>query len=155
MIIIKIKIFYPIYLFSLFLMIICLSGFSVMMCMGGYEDLDKITLFIVIMFLVVFPIALFIWSLFTMANTIKIDENGVARYRFGKIVKMFRWNEINTFDYTSNSQVTGWCYISNKKKKYGYNNVTKMRLDKEVIYFHLSKKALTILKIYAKNIDSI
>ena len=84
MIFIKIKVFYLAYLISIFLMIICFLGFSVMMCMGGYEDLDVITLTISILFLVIFPMALFIWTLFTMANTIKIDESGVARYRFGK-----------------------------------------------------------------------
>lgn len=136
-------------------MIICFLGFSVMMCMGGYEDLDVITLTISILFLVIFPIALFIWTLFTMANTIKIDESGVARYRFGKKIKMFQWDEIRTLACTSESLFTGWCYISNENKKFNYSGITKMRLDKSVIYFHLSKKAVHAIKTYSKNVTMV
>ena len=77
-----------------------------------------------------------------MANTIKIDENGIARCRFGKIIKMFQWSEIKTIGSTSESLFKGWCYVSNKTKKFEYKDIAKMRLDKEVIYFHLSEKAI-------------
>lgn len=122
-----------------------------MMCMGGYKDLDIITFPIIILFLIVFPVVLFLWALFTMANTIRIDEKGVARYRFGKKIKEFSWSEIKNIDCTSENLFTGWCYISNENKKYDYSSVTKMRLDKTVIYFHLSNKAINALKTYHKS----
>lgn len=142
MISIKIRVFYPAYLMCLFLLVLCLFCFSVMMCMEGYKDLNLITFPITIIFLVVFPISLFIWALFTMSNTILIDENGIARYRFGKRIRMFLWAEIKTLDYTGQSLFTGWCYVSSEYKKFTYASITKMRLDKDIIYFHLSKKAI-------------
>lgn len=124
-----------------------------MMSLGGYQDLDIIALLIIILFLIVFPLALFIWSLFTMANTIKIDETGISRYRFGKKIKKFQWTEIRTIGSTSENSFTGWCYISNENKKFDYSSITKMRLDKSVIYFHLSEKAINALKTYSENAD--
>ncbi len=123
-----------------------------MVSLCGKEDLDIIVLTSCILFLVIFPLALFIWALLTMANTIQIDENGIARYRFGKKIKMFQWSEVRTIGSTSESLFTGWCYISNENKKFDYSSITKMRLDKSVIYFHLSEKAINALKIYSKNI---
>ena len=126
-----------------------------MMCMGGFKDLDIITFPITILFLIVFPLVLFLWALFTMANTIRIDENGVKRYRFGKKIKEFSWSEIKTIDCTSENLFTGWCYISNENKKYDHSSVTKMRLDKTIIYFHLSNKVINTLKTYHESAEMI
>ncbi len=155
MIFIKIKVFYPVFLVTLFLFALCIACFVWMMCTGGYADLTPLMFFIVILFLLVLPTIIFFYSSLTMANTIKIDENGVTRYRFGKIVKQFQWPEIKTLSCTNKSLFTGWCYISNEYKKYNYYSLSKMRLDRSIIYFHLSQKAIEALSNYCPNKEII
>ncbi|MDE6584148.1 MAG: hypothetical protein K2K15_01975, partial [Anaeroplasmataceae bacterium] len=70
-----------------------------------------------------------------MANTIIIDEEGIARYRFGKRIRMFRWEEIKTIGRTSEDYFTGWVYVSDEERKYDNktSGAKKMWLDKHVI----------------------
>lgn len=80
---------------------------------------------------------------------------GLQDIALAKKIKMFQWDEIRTLACTSESLFTGWCYISNENKKFNYSGITKMRLDKDVIYFHLSKKAVHAIKTYSKNVTMI
>ncbi|MGM9970828.1 MAG: hypothetical protein ACI35W_00265 [Anaeroplasmataceae bacterium] len=101
----------------------------------------------IILMMCVLPIGVFIMALLMFNNTIIIDDNGVSRIRFKKIIRFFQWEDIKTIGFTSEDSFTGWCYISIKPNiKYGYTEVTKMRLDKDVIYFHLTDKNTFNLK---------
>ena len=115
----------------------------------GWNELDILSWILIISMLCILPIVLFIFSLLTMANLIEFTEHAVSRIRFGKVIRYFKWEEIQTLDSTEGSTFAGWIYISNKIKKYDYQHVSKMRLDKEVIYFHQSRKALKALQTYA------
>lgn len=85
-----------------------------------------------------------------MSNIIEFDDKGVRRIRFGKVIRDFSWNNVVTVGYTNDDLFVGWAYISEKEKKYNSAilSVTKMRLDKEVIYFHMSKKAQVAIQTY-------
>lgn len=155
MIFIKIKVFFPAFLICSILMILSITMFCIMIGFGGLDDLNIVSLLITIIFLLIGPIVLFVWTLFTMANSIIVNEKGIARYRFGKRIKFFQWKEIKTIACTSPNSFIGWCYVSNEVKKYDSRSITRMRLDNNVIYFHISSKAIETLKKYVANIEII
>lgn len=115
----------------------------------GFNSLDALSWTTIIIMMIILPIGLFIWSLFTITNIIEITEQGISRIRFGKVIRSFKWEEVETITSTEGGTFAGWIYISNKQKSYNYQHVTKMRLDKDVIYFHQSKKAQQALVKYA------
>ncbi len=86
-----------------------------------------------------------------MSNVIEFNETGVRCIRFGKIIREFTWEKVKTISATEENSFTGWVYISEQEKKYdgGILSVGKMRLDKQVIYYHMSKKAQEALQKYA------
>ena len=93
----------------------------------------------------------FIWCMFTMTNIIEFDEKGVRRIRFGRVIRDFTWEKVKTIACTDDNNFTGWAYISEQEKKFndGTLSIAKMRLDKEVIYFHLSNRAQEAILKYA------
>ena len=93
----------------------------------------------------------FIWCMLTMTNIIEFDEKGVRRIRFGKVIRDFAWEKVKTIACTDDNTFTGWAYISEQEKKFdnGTLSIAKMRLDKEVIYFHMSSKAQEAILKYA------
>lgn len=92
-----------------------------------------------------------VWCILTMSNVIEFDEIGVRRIRFGKVMRNFTWEKIQTIGYTDYNSFSGWVYIAEKEKQYdsGMMSITKMRLDREVIYFHMSEKAQKAIQKYA------
>lgn len=94
-----------------------------------------------IVMMIFLPVGLFMWALLVTNNTIIIDNNGVSRVRFKKVIKYFKWEDIKTIGFTSEDSFTGWCYISIENHiKYTYREISKMRMNKNVIYFHLTNK---------------
>ena len=102
----------------------------------------------IVLFLAVLPVGIFVWNILTMENIIVFDDRGVSRVRFGKIIRHFDWEEIQTISATSDDSFSGWLYISNEIKKFNSLTSTKMQLDKHVIYLHLSEKAITALRMF-------
>lgn len=101
-----------------------------------------------IVMMIILPSGLFIWSLLVMNNTIVVDDDGVSRVRFKKVIKHFKWEDIKTIGFTSEDSFSGWCYISTEPNvKYTYREVSKMRMDKNVIFFHLTDKNTKNLKM--------
>lgn len=115
---------------------------------GGKYGLNVFSWCLMVLFTIVMPVGLFIWNIFIMENFILFDEQGVSRIRFGKIIRHFNWDEIQTISTTSSDSFTGWLYISNEVKSFDYLAVGKMRMDKKVIYLHLSDKAKTALQMF-------
>lgn len=98
-------------------------------------------LFVVILMMIILPIGLLLYSLLTFNNIVLINEKGVYRIRFKKVIKKFNWSEIKTIGFTSNDSFTGWTYISILENvEYSYLEISKMRLNKNNIYFHLTQK---------------
>lgn len=116
---------------------------------GGINAMNAFSWTMCIIMMGILPLCLFVWCLLTVTNTIEFTERGVSRIRFGKTIRHFNWEEVQTISSTEGGSFAGWIYISNKEKSYDYQHVGKMRFDKEVIYFHQSKKALQALLIYA------
>ncbi len=104
---------------------------------------------------IVLPLILSIYILSFSLDLIIINDEGIKKYHYGKLKKTIRWNEIKTLSCTDKNLFNGWCYISNECKNYNYHTITKMRLDRSVIYFHLSEKAIKALSIYCPNKDII
>lgn len=91
--------------------------------------------------MIILPVVLLMYSLLTFSNSILVEETGFYRIRFRKVIKHFEWTEVKTIGFTSENNFTGWAYISNVENiKYSYNEISKMRHNPNVIYFHLTKK---------------
>ena len=116
---------------------------------NGFETINFTSLAIGLLMMGIVPVGLLIWCLFTISNIIEFTNYGIKRIRFGKIIRYFKWEEVETIASTDGGTFTGWFYVSNKTKSYNYQNVSKMRLDKDIIYFHYSPKALQALLTYA------
>ena len=116
---------------------------------GGWHDLNIFTWMLMIC-MVAIPMILLIWCIFTMSNVIEFDETGIRRIRFGRIIRNYSWEKVRTVSCTANDSWTGWVYISEQEKKYdnGFFSIGKMRLDRQVIYFHMSQKAQEALRKY-------
>ena len=90
--------------------------------------------------MIILPVGLLIYSLLTFNNSILVNETGFYRIRFKKNIKHFDWSEVKTIGFSSKNTFTGWVYISNIEGiKYSYHEVSKMRHNPNVIYFHLTK----------------
>lgn len=105
--------------------------------------------------MIILPLVLMMYSLLTFSNSILVDETGFYRIRFKKVIKHFEWTEVKTIGFTSEDNFTGWAYISNVENiKYSYNEIFKMRLNPNIVYFHLTKKNRLeleeMMKIYYK-----
>lgn len=145
----RIRVYLPVLVIVLAL---CLLDSVIIVLTMLNEDIigDSILVCLIIFFLAALPFGLLIWCLLTMSNIIEFDDKGVRRIRFGKVIRDFSWNNVVTVGYTNDDLFVGWAYISEKEKKYNSAilSVTKMRLDKEVIYFHMSKKAQVAIQTY-------
>ncbi len=150
----RIRVFLPIVIICIVLCII--DSIVIVFPMLDADFRKDIFLVCLIIFMMgVLPLFLLIWCIFTMSNIIEFDEKGVRRIRFGRVIREFSWEKVKTISCTENNSFAGWVYISEKEKKYdsGILSVSKMRLDREVIYFHLSKKAQEALLKYAPNAE--
>lgn len=101
---------------------------------------------VLILFLVIIPVIIFAIDIFAMNNDIVFDSRGVSRVRFGKVIRSFSWEEIKTISTTSEDSFSGWIYISNEVKSFNHLSITRMRLDRKVIYLHMSEKAKEALQ---------
>ena len=91
--------------------------------------------------MIILPIVLLIYSILTFSNWVFVDETGFYRIRFKKVIKCFGWTEVKTIGFTSENNFTGWVYISNVENiKYSYIEISKMRHNPNVIYFHLTRE---------------
>ena len=145
----KIRVFFPIFIIIQIFVIIDLGIWLWIIFSEGFETFDLLSFVFFIAMMGCLPLGLYLWSLATVTNVIEFSEYGVSRIRFGKVIRYFKWEEIQTLDSTEGGAFAGWIYISNKDKSYDYQHVGKMRGDREVIYFHQSKKALKALQTYA------
>lgn len=147
----KVKVFFSGYIFILSVFLIgdgCL--WLAILFYGGIEQLDVLTWILCGIFAGALPFIVIIWSTFTMANTIAFDEQGVSRIRLGKTIRHINWTDIKSFSSTTENTFTGWIYIADRERKFDYSmiSISKMRLDKNVIYFHQSKKAQEAIEKY-------
>lgn len=94
------------------------------------------------------PLSICVWTIMTMENFILFNEQGVSRIRFGKVIKHFNWDEVKSIASTEENSFSGWIYISNEIVKFNNLSITRMRLSKNVIYLHMSKKAEEALRRY-------
>ena len=149
----KVKVFAAFRWICVLLLSLDIVAWALFLAFDGVSQLDGSILFwgIIVLFLAVLPAGLLIWNIFTMENVIVFDTQGISRKRFGKIIKHFDWEEIQTISTTADNSFSGWIYISNELKSFNYSilSVTKMRLSKKVIYLHMSEKAKTALQTFA------
>lgn len=122
--------------------------------LNGVDQLDTLSWILLAIFAGLIPVIVIIWSTLTLANTIVFDEDGISRVRFGKIIRRIEWVNVKSVSETVNN-FTGWIFISDKQIEYNSSiiSVSKMRLDKHVIYFHQSKKAHQVLEKYMSKIN--
>lgn len=146
----RIRVFFPIVVVCIILCLLDGGMITLLMLIGESAQYDLIFWLLISVFAIILPIALLVYSIFTMSNVIEFDETGVRRIRFGRVIRNFSWEKVKTVSCTVNNSFSGWVYISEQEKKYdgGILSVGKMRLDKEVIYFHMSKKAQEAIQKY-------
>lgn len=94
------------------------------------------------------PIVVSIYILSFSLDVIKIDENGVKKYHFGKLKKKFEWNEILTSNVYPNNELYGWVYLSNHKIEYNFLSSTFMMFDKRSICIKYTEKVVLELNKY-------
>ena len=145
----RIRIFFAIYLICLFILLANIAIWILLWLDDGFVELSVFAWIICICISGVLPVGLFIWANLTVINIIEFNESGISRIRFGRVIRHFDWNEVKTIACTAGNSFAGWIYISNKEKSYDYQHIGKMRSDREVIYFHQSKKAQQALLTYA------
>lgn len=138
----KIRVFFPVFLVISLFFLCDVAIWVLIIFVVGLETLEWLGITIFLVLFVVLP-------LFTFTNVIEFSEKEIKRIRFGKVIRCFEWEEVITIASTEGNTFAGWIYISNKEKSYDYQHVGKMRLDREIIYFHQSKKAQQALLTYA------
>lgn len=141
--------FFPIFIIIQIFVIIDLGIWLWIIFSEGFETFDLLSFIFFIAMMGCLPLGLYLWSLATVTNVIEFSEKDIKRIRFGKVIRCFEWEEVKTIASTEGNTFAGWIYISNKEKSYDYQHVGKMRSDREVIYFHQSKKAQQALLTYA------
>ena len=141
--------FFPIFIIIQIFVIIDLGIWLWIIFSEGFETFDLLSCIFFIAMMGCLPLGLYLWSLATVTNVIEFSEKDIKRIRFGKVIRCFEWEEVKTIASTEGNTFAGWIYISNKEKSYDYQHVGKMRSDREVIYFHQSKKAQQALLTYA------
>lgn len=154
----RIRVFFPL---VIIVIAVCLLD-SIIIIVTMLEESFReniISVCIILCFAGVIPIGLLVWCIFTMSNVIEFDEKGVRRIRFGKVIRDYSWKNIQTIGYTDIDSFSGWVFISEKEKRYdsGLVSISKMRMDKEIIYFHMSEKAQKAIQKYApeKFVDKV
>ena len=145
----KIRVFFPVFLVISLFFLCDVAIWVLIIFVVGLETLEWLGIIIFLVLFVVLPLFTFLYSLFTFTNVIEFSEKEIKRIRFGKVIRCFEWEEVKTIASTEGNTFAGWIYISNKEKSYDYQHVGKMRSDREVIYFHQSKKAQQALLTYA------
>lgn len=145
----KIRVFFPIWIVIVVAIFMDLGLWILVFCYGVIQSLEVYGLILMSFFAGILPLSLFIYVSLTMTNIIEFNERGVCRVRFGRIIRKFSWEEVQTIASTADNEFSGWIYISDKKKQYDFIHITRMRLDKDIIYFHFSKKAMEALIKYA------
>lgn len=135
----KTKVFGLVFWISLVVLIFDTTMVVIILTSG--QTLDLFSWVIMVIMMILLPDIIFAYSLILFYNTIMINETGVYRIRFRKIVRHFKWEEIKTIGFTSEDTFTGWCYISTiSDLKFSYLQVDKMRFNPNVICFHLTNK---------------
>lgn len=136
----KIRVFAAMRWISIFCILLSL-GCWIVIILFGRAQLDLYLWLIFGIMIGLLPIGILLWDIMTMENIILFNEQGISRIRFGKVIRYFDWKEVKTISCTTEDMFSGWIYISNKIKTYDYLSITKMRLDKDIIYFHMSEQA--------------
>lgn len=144
----KIRVFFAGYILSLLLLLADSVIWILMTLDNGFRELNVFSWVVLIVFAGILPLGLFIWSNLTFKNVVEFNECGISLKMFGKVIRHFVWQDIVTIASTGGT-FAGWIYISNKNKFYDYNHLTRMRLDREIIYFHQSRNAQQALLKYA------
>ena len=145
----KVKVFSAMRWICLFMLTLDIGLWIFIFIVGGLFQESVLVWGSIVLFLAVLPVGLFVWNIFTMENEIIFDNQGISRKRFGRIIRHFDWEEIKTISTTSEDSFSGWIYISNEIKSFNHLSITRMRLDKKVIYLHMSEKAKTALLTFA------
>ncbi len=105
--------------------------------------------FIAFFMLVILPLGLLLWIIIVMMCKIRIDETGISRIRFGKVIRKFLWEDITEIKCISPSSITTWLFFATKSLD-GYG-VTMARLSKHTIYLVLNDTIKNSIKEYCKN----
>lgn len=145
----RIRVFLPVVIACLVMWLVGNSLFVYFM-IGDWQDYNWFSWFMIAC-LESLPSILLLWCIWTMSNVIEFDETGVRRIRFGRVIRNFSWEKVKTISCTAKDSWTGWVYISEQEKKYdnGFFSSSKMQLDRQVIYFHMSQKGKKALQKYA------
>lgn len=89
----KFRVFTPLPIFTLVLLLLGIGGFSlVFLDFVTYNN--SFTFYLLLIFLVIFPLILFIWSFITMWPYLSFDEKGITKTLIGKKLKYIEWKEI-------------------------------------------------------------
>ena len=147
----KVKVFSAFRWICVFLLSLDIVAWALFLAFDGVSQLQGELFYwgIIVLFLAVLPSGLLIWNIFTMENIIVFDNQGISCKRFGRIIRHFDWEEIQTISTTADNSYSAWIYISNEIKSFDYFSSTRMMLDKKVIYLHMSAKAKTALQTFA------
>lgn len=147
----RIRVFFSAVIIILIMCLLDSLIIAIIMLSGNLQQYDLLFWLLIAGFAIILPIALLMWGIFTMCNVIEFDDVGVRRIRFKRVIRNYLWENVKTISCTEKNSFTGWVYISDHEKKYngGILSVGKMRLDKGVIYFHMSQKAKEALQRYA------
>ena len=129
-------------------LLFCAAMWTAIFLTGGADTLN-VPAWIILSAVTLCSIGMFIWCLFTAANIIWFGETGISRVRFGKVIRHFDWTDVKTFAEASGGKYGGWVYASDKQKAYDIGHITKMRLDRDVIYFFMTPKAYRAFTTYA------
>lgn len=145
----KVKVFSAMRWICVFLLTLVIIAWTLIIIFGGLSETSVVFWCPIILFTIIMPFALVMINVFAMENILVFDNQGISRIRFGKTIRRFNWEEIQTISTTTDSSYNAWIYLSNEIKAFDLLSSTRMMLDKKVIYLHASEKAKTAILTYA------
>ena len=138
----KYRIFTFLPIFSLVLLILGIGGFSLFL-LDLSENNKPYVFLILLLFLVLFPLVLFLWSFITMWPQLTFDEKGITKTLLGVKLKHINWQDIVDIKKFNNGLVK-WIFLS--KSTLHSNSITICRLRRDNVYIVENEEIVNIIK---------
>lgn len=138
----KYRVFAALPIFTLVLLLLGIGGFSlVFLDFATYNNSS--TFYTLLIFLVIFPLILFIWSFITMWPCLSFDEKGITKTLLGKKLKYIEWKEIVEIKRFRQGFVK-WLFIS--KVSLENYSIFRCRLRRDNVYIVETEEIINIIQ---------
>jgi len=138
----KYRVFTALPIFAFALLLLGIGGFSlVFLDFATYNNSS--TFYILLIFLVILPFILFIWSFVTMWPCLSFDEKGITKTLLGKKLKYIEWKEIVEIK-RFRQGFAKWLFISKVPLK-NYS-ISRCRLRRDNVYIVETEEIINIIQ---------